>query len=108
MLSENCWLPTQELYENYDSWKEYEDMLYSIFKHDFLDDYPCFENVRVNVKHYPIEYGKEEAFFTPPAKITPVMANVFPILGDVKEFVGYEHLLKIIIAILLFVQIVMA
>ena len=63
MLSENCWLPTQELYENYDSWKEYEDMLYSIFKHDFLDDYPCFENVRVNVKHYPIEYGKEEAFF---------------------------------------------
>ena len=30
---------------------------------DFLDDYPCFENVRVNVKHYPIEYGKEEAFF---------------------------------------------
>lgn len=63
MLSENCWVPNLEYYDDYNSWNEYEDALYAIFQHDFLDSYPQFENTRVNVRHYPIEYGKEDAFF---------------------------------------------
>lgn len=40
MLSENCWVPNLEYYDDYNSWNEYEDALYAIFKHDFLDSYP--------------------------------------------------------------------
>ncbi len=63
MLSDKCWLPKQEIYDGQSPWIEYEDALYSIFKHDFLDTYPKFEGIRVSVKHYPIENGKEDAFF---------------------------------------------
>lgn len=63
MISENCWLPELELFTNYNTWADYEAVLYSIFKNDFLDNQPCFKNLKVNVKHYPIEFGKEEAFF---------------------------------------------
>lgn len=31
MLSENCWLPNLEYYDDYNSWNEYEDALYAIF-----------------------------------------------------------------------------
>jgi len=63
MISEFCWLPNQEFYSDYDSWESYQETLYDIFKTDFLDSHPFFENIRVSVKHYPIEFGKEEAFF---------------------------------------------
>lgn len=62
MINESCWLPSQECLSDYDSWEIYQETLYSIFKADFLDSHPLFENVRVSVKHYPIEFGKEEAF----------------------------------------------
>jgi hypothetical protein len=59
-----CWLPPQELFENYDSdWKAYEAGLYSIFKADFIDSKPMFENKQVNIRKHPMEYDKEEAFF---------------------------------------------
>lgn len=63
MISEICWLPKQEYFEDYDSWSDYQEALYTIFKHDFLDSFPYFKNTRVSVKHYPIEHDKEEAFF---------------------------------------------
>lgn len=63
MIGEFCWLPNQEFYSDYDSWESYQETLYDIFKTDFLDSHPLFENTRVSVKHYPIEFGKEEAFF---------------------------------------------
>lgn len=58
------WLPDLEYYDDrYSEWKEYEDFLYSIFREDFIDTVPLFDNDRVNVKRYPFEFGKEEAFF---------------------------------------------
>ena len=62
-MNDKCWLPDYEYYEGYDSWQEYEDTLYSIFKADFIDSYPQFDGKRVNIRRHPIEYGKEEAFF---------------------------------------------
>ena len=63
-MSINCWLPKMEFFSDYDNnWSSYEAALYDIFKADFIDSYPTFNNIRVNVKHYPIECGKEEAFF---------------------------------------------
>ncbi|MBR6020634.1 MAG: hypothetical protein IK055_10510 [Lachnospiraceae bacterium] len=62
-MSEKCWLPGLELYEDYNDWSAYEETLYRIFKADFLDSHPLFHDVRVAVRHYPKDYGKEEAFF---------------------------------------------
>lgn len=63
-MNENCWLPALEYFDDYgNDWTTYESALYSIFKGDFIDSHPLFKNIRVSVKHYPIEYGKEEAFF---------------------------------------------
>ena len=63
MINEKCWIPKLEPYDGYDTWKDYEDLLYSIFKHDFIDSHPDFEGKRVAIRREPIEYGKEEAFF---------------------------------------------
>ena len=39
MTSETCWLPDLEYYKGYDAWLDYEDVLYDIFKTDFIDSY---------------------------------------------------------------------
>lgn len=62
-MGEKCWLPQLEEYNKYSDWKEYEDVLYSIFSHDFIDSCPVFEAKEVHIRKYPIEFGKEEAFF---------------------------------------------
>lgn len=62
-MTEECWLPQLEYCNDLGNWAPYQELLYSIFKKDFIDSNPKYENVRVSVKHYPIEYGKEEAFF---------------------------------------------
>lgn len=64
MISENCWLPNQEYFDDYNNlWNEYQDALYSIFKNDFIDNPPSFEGKQVHVRKHPMEYEKEEAFF---------------------------------------------
>ncbi len=63
-MNENCWIPALELFEDYgNDWPSYEAVLYGIFKGDFIDSHPVFNNKRVSVKHYPKEFDKEEAFF---------------------------------------------
>ena len=62
-MENECWLPPLVYYDSRESWKEYEDRIYSIFRADFLDTIPCFENQPVQIRHYPIEYGKEDAFY---------------------------------------------
>ena len=62
-MENECWLPPLICCDNLEAWKEYEDRLYSIFRRDFLDTTPYFEDQPVRIRHHPIEYGKEEAFF---------------------------------------------
>lgn len=63
-MSENCWIPNLELFENYqNSWEEYEAAIYAIFKNDFIRTQPFFKGKNVTIRRHPIEYGKEEAFF---------------------------------------------
>lgn len=63
MISDNCWLPEQELYNSENDWLTYENTIYQIFKHDFLDSRPYFEGKEVSVRTYPKENGKENAFY---------------------------------------------
>ena len=69
-MSENCWIPKLEYFEDYNtgddyskSWQSYQDVLYEIFKRDFIDSHPTFEDKNVNIRRHPMSFGKEEAFF---------------------------------------------
>lgn len=57
------WLPKLVLYNDYAGWENYQDVIYQIFRHDFIDTFPEFEGKRVKIRFYPIEFGKEEAFY---------------------------------------------
>lgn len=65
MLYENdCWVPDLLLFEDFENdYAKYEDALYFIFKRDFIDSKPCFRGLPIKIREYPIEFGKEEAFF---------------------------------------------
>ncbi len=62
-MRSSCWLPELLYYNNFNSWSEYQDVLYEIFREDFIKSCPIFENKKVNIRKEPIEFGKEEAFF---------------------------------------------
>ena len=64
-MEKECWLPDIICYDGRREWKDYQDEIYGIFKHDFIDSSPQFENRKVQIRKYPVEYGKEEAFLHP-------------------------------------------
>lgn len=60
----NCWLPELELNSNYNGkWIDYENILYEIFKSDFIESNPLFDNKKVVIRREPYINGKEEAFY---------------------------------------------
>ena len=65
MLHEDdCWIPDLLLFKDFkNDYTKYEDALYLIFKRDFIDSTPYFRGLPIRIREYPIEFGKEEAFF---------------------------------------------
>lgn len=60
---EECkWLPTIIPFSDYGDWKEYQDVLYEIFKKDFIDTKPIFQDKQVNYRKHPMEGKYEHAF----------------------------------------------
>lgn len=57
------WIPDLELCCDLSHFKEYENHIYQIFRNDFIDSYPLFDAKRVKIRHEPIVFGKEEAFY---------------------------------------------
>lgn len=63
-MSSGCWLPPLEFWDgNTDSWNAYQNTIYGIFRQDFIVSHPIFDGQHVAIRHEPIEFGKEEAFF---------------------------------------------
>ena len=63
-MNEKCWIPEIIPLESYDgNWQKYEDAIYCIFKNDFITSTPQFNGKKVQIKKYPIENEKENAFF---------------------------------------------
>lgn len=64
-MNDICWIPEIIEYKSdkYGTWSDYYDLLYEIFKKDFILSKPNFENKPVNIRKFPMEFGKEEAFF---------------------------------------------
>lgn len=65
LLDIECkWLPGLVLLEDFQgNWHEFEEYIYKIFKKDFIDDKPLFNNKQVNYRKHPVVCEKEQAFF---------------------------------------------
>ena len=58
------WLPPLVLLESFGgNWTEYIEEVYAQFKRDFVDSKPSFRGVRMGLKRYPMEQGKEGTFW---------------------------------------------
>ncbi len=63
-MNSNCWLPQLELFEDYSNdWNKYEDVLYTIFKSEIIDNPPEFDEKHIKIRWHPIEFDKPDAFF---------------------------------------------
>ena len=63
MTSNNCWLPELIFCDDFSRWTEYQNLIYSIFKNDFITSKPYYKGHRVLPRKEPYENGVEESFF---------------------------------------------
>ncbi|MBE5767526.1 MAG: hypothetical protein IKM26_01840 [Clostridia bacterium] len=57
------WLPELIPCTNWAEFSTYEQLIYSIFKRDFIDSCPSFESKPVNIRREPKVDNREQAFF---------------------------------------------
>ena len=62
-MNKDCWIPELVSCADLEQWEKYYNEIYAIFHRDFVESHPLFEEKEVCIRRYPIEYGKEEAFF---------------------------------------------
>ena len=58
-----CWIPALIEYDSSKTWAEYDMLLYSIFKADFIFDHPLYKGQEVKVRFNPRFEEREEAFW---------------------------------------------
>jgi hypothetical protein len=59
----NCWLPYLVDYNSFGGdWKKYEAAIYAVFKKDFIDSKPKFEEKQVQIRRQPMVNNKEDTF----------------------------------------------
>lgn len=56
-------LPELVICENWAKFNEYDELLYLIFKRDFIDSKPLYENKEVVIRRHPLVNGKEQTFY---------------------------------------------
>lgn len=57
------WLPELIPCQNWSDFSNYEELLYSYFKIDFIDSNPTFEDKPVLIRRHPLENNREQTFF---------------------------------------------
>lgn len=57
------WLPELMVCENWAEFSSYEENIYQVFSHDFIETHPEFEHKPVKIRWHPIVDGREQAFF---------------------------------------------
>ena len=57
------WLPELVICENWAKFDEYDEIIYKIFKRDFIDSKPLYENKEVLIRKEPVVNNKEQVFF---------------------------------------------
>ena len=48
---------------DFSKWTEYEDQIYAIFEEDLIVNPPYFDGLPVQIRKYPLEFGRENAFW---------------------------------------------
>lgn len=56
-------LPELIVCENWSKFDEYDELLYQIFKHDFIDSKPLYEDKEVIIRKHPLVNDKEQTYF---------------------------------------------
>lgn len=60
----NCkWLPELLPCNNWAEFAKYDQIIYEVFKNDFIYSQPSFRNLKVKIRRQPMECGKEQAYF---------------------------------------------
>jgi len=63
-MEDNCrWLPDLIIYPDWNKYKEYEDMLYIIFKDTYLNARLSYKNKIIKYRYNPRINDKEESFY---------------------------------------------
>lgn len=62
-MMEACWIPPLEECNDYFKWDIYEDLLYEIFRKDFIVSRPSFRNKPVKIRINPWHEKREESFW---------------------------------------------
>lgn len=57
------WLPELIPCENLSEFALYEQQIYQLFRQDFIETHPLFENKRVQIRKLPYVNGYEQAFY---------------------------------------------
>lgn len=57
------WLPELMPCTNWAEFLAYEETIYQVFNHDFIQTQPYFENKPVNIRKNPLVGNREQAFF---------------------------------------------
>ena len=59
----DCWVPALRECEDLANYSAYLEELYAIFKRDFIDSQPTYDNAIVDVRRTPYDKGKEDGFW---------------------------------------------
>lgn len=63
MSDEECWIPEITPCEDFAKWVEYEDMIYGLFRKDFIETKPTYNGKPVNVRKLAYINDRERAFY---------------------------------------------
>lgn len=57
------WLPELMPCPDWNDFASYEEVIYSFFRHDFIESHPLFEEKPVKIRRHPLENNREQTFF---------------------------------------------
>lgn len=58
-----CWIPEIIICEDLSRYSEYIEKLYNLFKRDFIDSQPAYNNAIIDIRRTPYDQGKEDGFW---------------------------------------------
>lgn len=58
-----CWIPPLVERDSSRPWSEYDALVYSVFRHDFIEGRPVYHGKPVKIRYQPMLEGRAEAFW---------------------------------------------
>ena len=58
-----CWIPPLVERDSSRPWSEYDALVYSVFRRDFIESRPVYHGKPVKIRYQPMLEGRAEAFW---------------------------------------------